>query len=84
MSSQTLKTAAERLLQKLGNGAVVLGSVPRWQVSLVAALVQMSTKKDYKQENLSERLLKFAAVAAVDDQTSLKLVDAIRVSYQKL
>jgi len=44
----------------------------------------MSTKKDYKQENLSRATLKFAAVAAVDDQTSLKLVDAIRVSYQKL
>lgn len=35
---ESLKTAAERLLQKLGNGAVVLGSVPEaGKVSLVAA-----------------------------------------------
>ncbi|TVQ17674.1 MAG: alanine--tRNA ligase [Leptolyngbya sp. DLM2.Bin15] len=35
---ESLKTAAERLLQKLGDGAVVLGSVPEaGKVSLVAA-----------------------------------------------
>ncbi|MEH2260929.1 alanine--tRNA ligase [Nostoc sp.] len=35
---ESLKTAAERLLQKIGNGAVVLGSVPEeGKVSLVAA-----------------------------------------------
>ncbi|MUG96247.1 alanine--tRNA ligase [Scytonema sp. UIC 10036] len=35
---ESLKTVAERLLQKLGNGAVVLGSVPEAdKVSLVAA-----------------------------------------------
>lgn len=35
---ESLKTAAERLLQKLGEGAVVLGSVPaEGKVSLVAA-----------------------------------------------
>ncbi len=35
---ESLKTAAERLLQKLGNGAVVLGSVPEAEkVSFVAA-----------------------------------------------
>jgi alanyl-tRNA synthetase len=34
---ESLKTAAERLLQKLGNGAVVLGSVPEaGKVSLIA------------------------------------------------
>jgi alanyl-tRNA synthetase len=38
VDSESLKTAAERLLQKLGNGAVVLGSVPEPEkVSLVAA-----------------------------------------------
>ena len=37
----SLKTAAERLLQKLGDGAVVLGSVPsEGKVSLVAAFSQ--------------------------------------------
>jgi alanyl-tRNA synthetase len=38
VSAEALKTAAERLLQKLGAGAVVLGSVPEAEkVSLVAA-----------------------------------------------
>ncbi|MEB3288517.1 MAG: alanine--tRNA ligase [Leptolyngbya sp.] len=38
VSAEALKTAAERLLQKLGAGAVVLGSVPESEkVSLVAA-----------------------------------------------
>ncbi|HIK44583.1 MAG TPA: alanine--tRNA ligase, partial [Leptolyngbyaceae cyanobacterium M65_K2018_010] len=38
VSAEALKTAAERLLQKLGAGAVVLGSVPEPdKVSLVAA-----------------------------------------------
>ncbi len=38
VSAEALKTAAERLLQKLGAGAVVLGSVPEPEkVSLVAA-----------------------------------------------
>lgn len=38
VSAEALKTAAERLLQKLGEGAVVLGSVPEAdKVSLVAA-----------------------------------------------
>lgn len=37
VDAESLKTAAERLLQKLGNGAVVLGSVPEvGKVSLVA------------------------------------------------
>jgi alanyl-tRNA synthetase len=39
VDAESLKTAAERLLQKLGEGAVVLGSVPESEkVSLVAAL----------------------------------------------
>ncbi|GAB4379097.1 MAG: alanine--tRNA ligase [Elainellaceae cyanobacterium] len=41
-----LKTAAERLLQKLGEGAVVLGSVPEpGKVSLVAAFSPTVNKK---------------------------------------
>ncbi|NET32375.1 MAG: alanine--tRNA ligase [Cyanothece sp. SIO1E1] len=41
-----LKTAAERLLQKLGEGAVVLGSVPTPEkVSLVAAFSPIVTQK---------------------------------------
>jgi alanyl-tRNA synthetase len=43
---ESLKTAAERLLQKLGNGAVVLGSVPEAdKVSLVAAFSAEVNKK---------------------------------------
>lgn len=43
---ESLKTAAERLLQKLGNGAVVLGSVPDPEkVSLVAAFSPDVNKK---------------------------------------
>lgn len=43
---ESLKTAAERLLQKLGNGAVVLGSVPEPdKVSLVAAFSAEVNKK---------------------------------------
>ncbi|MDZ8053711.1 MAG: alanine--tRNA ligase [Aulosira sp. ZfuVER01] len=43
---ESLKTAAERLLQKLGNGAVVLGSVPEPdKISLVAAFSAEVNKK---------------------------------------
>ncbi|BAY25185.1 alanyl-tRNA synthetase [Calothrix sp. NIES-2100] len=43
---ESLKTAAERLLQKIGNGAVVLGSVPEAdKVSLVAAFSAEVNKK---------------------------------------
>ena len=43
---ESLKTAAEQLLQKLGDGAVVLGSVPEaGKVSLVAAFSPTVNKK---------------------------------------
>ena len=43
---ESLKTAAERLLQKIGKGAVVLGSVPEpGKVSIVAAFSQEVNKK---------------------------------------
>jgi alanyl-tRNA synthetase len=46
LNPESLKTAAERLLQKLGNGAVVLGSVPEdGKVSLVAAFSPDVNKK---------------------------------------
>ncbi|MBW4688132.1 MAG: alanine--tRNA ligase [Komarekiella atlantica HA4396-MV6] len=46
VDAESLKTAAERLLQKLGNGAVVLGSVPEaLKVSLVAAFSPEVNKK---------------------------------------
>jgi alanyl-tRNA synthetase len=43
---ESLKTAAERLLQKIGNGAVVLGSVlEEGKVSIVAAFSSEVNKK---------------------------------------
>ncbi|MEH2178772.1 alanine--tRNA ligase [Nostoc sp.] len=43
---ESLKTAAERLLQKIGNGGVVLGSVPEvGKVSIVAAFSPEVNKK---------------------------------------
>lgn len=43
---ESLKTAAERLLQKIGNGAVVLGSIPEvGKVSIVAAFSSEVNKK---------------------------------------
>lgn len=46
VDAESLKTAAERLLQKIGNGAVVLGSVPEaLKVSLVAAFSPEVNKK---------------------------------------
>ena len=46
VDAASLQTAAERLLQKMGNGAVVLGSVPEaGKVSLVAAFSPQVNKK---------------------------------------
>jgi alanyl-tRNA synthetase len=46
VDAESLKTAAERLLQKIGTGAVVLGSVPEeGKVSLVAAFSPEVNKK---------------------------------------
>ncbi|BAZ30277.1 alanyl-tRNA synthetase [Cylindrospermum sp. NIES-4074] len=46
VDAESLKSAAERLLQKIGNGAVVLGSVPEeGKVSIVAAFSPEVNKK---------------------------------------
>ncbi|QJB44082.1 alanine--tRNA ligase [Dolichospermum flos-aquae] len=46
IDAESLKDAAERLLQKIGNGAVVLGSVPEaGKVSIVAAFSPEVNKK---------------------------------------
>ncbi|MEA5553805.1 alanine--tRNA ligase [Anabaena cylindrica UHCC 0172] len=46
VDAESLKAAAERLLQKIGNGAVVLGSVPEaGKVSIVAAFSSEVNKK---------------------------------------
>ncbi|MEM6256309.1 MAG: alanine--tRNA ligase [Cyanobacteria bacterium P01_D01_bin.156] len=49
VDADSLKTAAERLLQKLGDGAVVLGSIPaEGKVSLVAAFSKPVMDKGLK------------------------------------
>ncbi|MFO5526478.1 MAG: alanine--tRNA ligase [Cuspidothrix sp.] len=46
VDAESLKDAAERLLQKIGNGAVVLGSIPEaGKVSIVAAVSPEVNKK---------------------------------------
>ncbi len=46
VDAESLKNAAERLLQKIGNGAVVLGSIPEaGKVSIVAAFSSEVNKK---------------------------------------
>ncbi|MTJ46878.1 alanine--tRNA ligase [Dolichospermum sp. UHCC 0259] len=46
IDAESLKSAAERLLQKIGNGAVVLGSIPEaGKVSIVAAFSPEVNKK---------------------------------------
>ncbi|MTJ54721.1 alanine--tRNA ligase [Anabaena sp. UHCC 0253] len=46
VDAESLKSAAERLLQKIGNGAVVLGSIPEaGKVSIVAAFSSEVNKK---------------------------------------
>jgi alanyl-tRNA synthetase len=46
VDAESLKAAAERLLQKIGNGAVVLGSIPEaGKVSIVAAFSSEVNKK---------------------------------------
>ncbi|WP_413172347.1 alanine--tRNA ligase [Anabaena azotica] len=46
VDAESLKSAAERLLQKIGNGAVVLGSIPEaGKVSIVAAFSPEVNKK---------------------------------------
>ncbi|QEI43993.1 Alanine--tRNA ligase [Dolichospermum sp. UHCC 0315A] len=46
IDAESLKVAAERLLQKIGNGAVVLGSIPEaGKVSIVAAFSSEVNKK---------------------------------------
>ncbi|MBS9392664.1 MAG: alanine--tRNA ligase [Dolichospermum sp. LBC05a] len=46
IDAESLKVAAERLLQKIGNGAVVLGSIPEaGKVSIVAAFSPEVNKK---------------------------------------
>jgi len=51
-------TAAERLLQKLGNGAVVLGSVPKLKSKLNSSFSPNVNNAGLQAGNLLERSLK--------------------------
>ena len=81
MDAEALKTAAERLQQKLGNAAVVLASIPEPdKVSLVAAFSPEVNKKDCKLASLSGELLKIAGEKVAGGRIWRKLGDAMQVS----
>jgi alanyl-tRNA synthetase len=66
VSADALKTAAERLAQKLGEGAVVLGSVPEdGKVSWWPPLVPQWSARNFRRANSSAVLPSSAAVVAV-------------------
>ncbi len=70
-------------MQKISNGAVVLGSVPEdGKVSIVAAFSSEVNKKGLQAGKFVGNQLKFAVVAVVEDPTSHKLGDAMQVNYQ--
>jgi tetratricopeptide (TPR) repeat protein len=84
VDAEALKTAAERLQQKLGNAAVVLASIPEPdKVSLVAAFSPEVNKKGLQAGKFIGELLKFAAEKAAGGRIWRKLGDAMQVSCRK-
>ncbi len=66
---ESLKTAADRLLQKIGNGAVVLGSVPEpGKVSIVAAFSPEVNKKGLQAGKFVGALPKYVVEVEGEDQ----------------
>ncbi|MDM9584558.1 alanine--tRNA ligase [Nostoc sp. GT001] len=83
---ESLKTAAERLLQKIGNGAVVLGSVPEvGKVSIVAAFSPEVNKKGLQAGKFVGAIAKICGgggggrpnLAQADGRDASKLPDAL-------
>ncbi|MEH2321692.1 alanine--tRNA ligase [Nostoc sp.] len=90
---ESLKTAAERLLQKLGNGAVVLGSVPEeGKVSIVAAFSQEVNKKGLQAGKFVGAIAKICGgggggrpnLAQAGGRDASKLPDALRQAESEL
>ncbi|MEH2411661.1 alanine--tRNA ligase [Nostoc sp.] len=90
---ESLKTAAERLLQKIGNGAVVLGSVPEpGKVSIVAAFSQEVNKKGLQAGKFVGAIAKICGgggggrpnLAQAGGRDASKLPDALRQAESDL
>jgi len=90
---ESLKTAAEQLLQKLGEGAVVLGSVPEdGKVSLVAAFSPAVVKKGLQAGKLVGAIAKLCGgggggrpnLAQAGGRDASKLPDALAEAHNQL
>jgi alanyl-tRNA synthetase len=90
---ESLKTAAERLLQKIGNGAVVLGSVPEvGKVSIVAAFSPEVNKKGLQAGKFVGAIAKICGgggggrpnLAQAGGRDASKLPDALRQAESDL
>ena len=93
VDAESLKTAAETLLQKLGEGAIVLGSVPEPEkVSLVAAFSQGVTQKGLQAGKLIGAIAKICGgggggrpnLAQAGGKDADKLPDALEAARQSL
>jgi alanyl-tRNA synthetase len=93
VDAESLKTVAERLLQKLGEGAVVLGSVPEPdKVSLVAAFSKSVNDKGLQAGKFIGAIAKLCGgggggrpnLAQAGGRDASKLPEAIEVARQEL
>lgn len=93
VDADALKTAAERLLQKLGEGAVILGSVPEAdKVSLVAALSPKLNQRGLQAGKLIGEIAKLCGgggggrpnLAQAGGRNPEKLPEALELAWQKL
>lgn len=89
----SLKTAAERLLQKLGEGAVVLGSVPEPEkVSLVAAFSKSVNEKGLQAGKFIGAIAKLCGgggggrpnLAQAGGRDASKLPEALKTARQQI
>ncbi|NJL47909.1 MAG: alanine--tRNA ligase [Leptolyngbyaceae cyanobacterium SM2_5_2] len=93
VSADALKSAAERLLQKLGSGAVVLGSVPESEkVSLVAAFSPEVVAQKLQAGKFIGEIAKLCGgggggrpnLAQAGGRDALKLPEALATAKQQL
>ncbi|MGD1928036.1 MAG: alanine--tRNA ligase [Leptolyngbyaceae cyanobacterium] len=93
VAPEALKTAAERLLQKLGEGAVVLGSVPEaGKVSLVAAFSPAVIEKKLQAGKFIGAIAKLCGgggggrpnLAQAGGRDATKLPEALQTAKQQL
>ncbi len=93
VDAEALKTAAERLQQKLGNGAVILGSIPEAdKVSLVAAFSPEVVKKGLQAGKLVGAIAKICGgggggrpnLAQAGGRDASKLKEALENARQQL